>query len=253
MNLLSLLSSTLQPICFVCEGPLSKPSEKICSWCSLPHFETDESICLRCGSISLSGESTCSACDLFPLPMRQIRSLWRYEDSVADAIRKMKYHRNEPLCVFLAEILVKHIEELFFLSDWDLVLGIPTHRKRFADRGFHPPEILSKHIRNRLLRPNRSLSRRALTVATIFPPQASRAHHKRYAILKNGFSANPQKVKGKNILLVDDVLTTGATLCSATHALKQAGARHVDAVTLARSSHWSESRAELSRYLRSIK
>ncbi len=247
MNLLTLLSAGLQPVCLVCEGPVARRSEKICSWCTLPPIHSSRNLCVQCGS-PLTESTTCGACELFPLPFRQVRSLWDYNHRVAEAIRKMKYHHIEPLCHIFSHILSHHVGELFFLRDWDLILAIPTHRKRFASRGFHPPEIFASSIRKKLNHTARQPPLGALKVASIHPPQASREQHERYELLQDGFSANPNKVRGKRVLLVDDVLTSGATLCSAAFALNGAEAKSIDGITLARSIHWSESRAELWKH-----
>jgi ComF family protein len=109
-------------------------------------------------------------------------------------------------------------------------------RKRW-DRGFNQAELLAEHVARHLgLTLSKNLRRSRHTRA-----QAGLSETERRTNLKDAFAIrNPAHITGKRILLVDDVLTTGATLRAATEALKSAGAAHVSVLTLARVGHRSK-------------
>lgn len=115
---------------------------------------------------------------------------------------------------------------------FDLVMAVPMHwLKRWA-RGFNQAELLAKPVAHRLGVPlARNLKRRKLGKS-----QAGLDFADRMTNLKNAFYLrHPEQLAGRRILLVDDVFTTGATLRSAASLLKQAGARRVCALALARA------------------
>jgi ComF family protein len=111
-------------------------------------------------------------------------------------------------------------------------MPVPLHRRRLWWRGFNQAALLAMTISRRLDRPVdlESLTRRRMTT-----PQTSQDHDARRRNVRRAFSvARPARIKGQRILLVDDVMTTGATVDECARVLMAAGAARVDVLTLAR-------------------
>ncbi len=114
-----------------------------------------------------------------------------------------------------------------------LALPVPLHPERKRSRGYNQSELLVRHLCERLeLRADPHALHRIRNT----PPQVDLSGSDRISNVAGAFSAEPDKVRGKNVLLVDDVYTTGSTLSEAARALLAAGASSVSGYCLARSS-----------------
>jgi len=155
-------------------------------------------------------------------------SFGSYEGALRKLIHLFKYGKVESLAAPLSRLLIRAlpVEQRF-----DAVIAMPMHWRKRWERGFNQAELLARPIVRRYgLKLANNLRRARYTTA-----QAGLSESNRQANAKNSFSLRrPEELRGKRILLVDDVFTTGATLRAAAAALKQAGAVHVSALTLAR-------------------
>jgi ComF family protein len=151
-----------------------------------------------------------------------------YDDTLRDLIHLFKYARIETLATPLGRLMVNAIPRD---EPFDAVQPMPMHWMKRWERGFNQAELLAKPVARRY---GVGLSHSLLRVKR-GKAQAGLDYSERLANLKNAFRvARPQQIAGKRILLVDDVYTTGATLRAAAAALKEAGARRVSVLTLAR-------------------
>ncbi len=155
-------------------------------------------------------------------------SFGSYEGTLRELIHLFKYGKVESLARPLSRFVLRAIP---LDLNIDLVMGMPMHWRKHWERGFNQADLLARSIaKRRGLRLATNLARKRYTKA-----QAGLTEAERRDNLKDSFRVRrPAQVRGKQILLVDDVFTTGATLRSAAAALKEAGAAHVTAVTLAR-------------------
>ena len=116
-------------------------------------------------------------------------------------------------------------------KEFDLIIPVPVHRKRLFQRGFNQAVILASKLSAKTRLP---LYRRSLIKVKDTPPQARLPRAQRIANLRNSFGVHdPVNVRKKNVLLIDDVATTGSTIAEATKTLLKAGASRVDALVLA--------------------
>src|SRR5690606_39095563 len=158
-------------------------------------------------------------------------SFGRHEGELRKLIHLFKYDQMQPLSVRLGDLLAS-VEPR--LDDVDLVLAAPLHWRRRRDRGFNQAGMLAARAARAWGLPFDPI---ALERTKATPPQAGLTRAERLANVRGAFRVrNPQAVAGRGIVLVDDVMTTGATLDACARALKRAGARTVTAVTLARAS-----------------
>ncbi len=168
--------------------------------------------CPRCGATVGPGiplrEDGCAACPHPLLRFGQVVRLGPYAGPLRQSIRHRKYHRNEQMLkrfgVLLAETITTHWEP----SRFDVILPVPMHWRRRWTRGYDHAHALGHQIGRCLGLPvGNELIRVRFT-----PPQTSLSRSGRLRILRGAFDVTcPATVEGANVLLVDDVTTTGAT------------------------------------------
>ena len=163
----------------------------------------------------------------------------------------MKYHPSPALCKIAGELLAKAYPYLEFNEAFDFVLAIPSSKKNLRLRGFNQCDILAKCLAKYLSIP---FQRKGIIHIKPINSQASLSHHERLSNVNNAFYANPKICFNKNILLIDDVVTTGATSQSAALTLLNSGAKSVSLLSLIRSDTWNGFRGELYKsYQKHIK
>ncbi len=153
--------------------------------------------------------------------------------AVARAIRRLKFQARPDLATPLASLWARP-------PTVDLVVPVPLHPRRLRSRGFNQAAVLALALAARWRLTDEAGRRVAVSTAALArirdtPPQTSLGPAERNRNLRGAFVANPRQVQGRRILLVDDVLTTGATVGSCARALYRAGADDVLALTLARA------------------
>jgi ComF family protein len=222
----SLMDVFLCPACRLAFSGIGSP---MCSGCGLP-FESPH-----------SRDHLCEKCQARPFLFHQARSVGRYEGALRTLVHQFKYQGWIHLAGTLGRLLW-----IVFLSHWnpedvDTVVPVPLHARRLRHRGFNQalqlirpwPQWASEQglafEKDRIK--SSWLVRRSFTAV-----QAGLDRHQREADVKNAFVLKKDaQVDGRRILLVDDVLTTGATVQACARVLKQCGAARVDVLTLART------------------
>jgi len=160
----------------------------------------------------------------------KLYSCSKYEGEIRELIHEFKYEKDIELGKFLAKIFVSKID-LEKLKNFDLVVPIPLHKNKLEERGFNQSEIFASFISKKLnLRMKRILIKKFETL-----PQAELKKEDRLKNVKGVFEVR-KKLNGENIILVDDVYTTGATLKEAFKILKSNGAGRIVFVTFSRPS-----------------
>ena len=175
----------------------------------------------------------CGDCILTPPAFSGALSFGYYTGELGKLIRALKFHNRRNLVELLVPLLVDTFFDAWDRGDFDMVIPVPLHPKRRRDRGYNQAALLAYSLANRIGVPfnGRLLIRNRLTV-----PQTGLTDSRRTANVRNAFSCiNPERVAGKRILLIDDVMTTGATVASASGTLIKNGAWRVSVLTLART------------------
>ncbi len=159
---------------------------------------------------------------------------FEYNSTIRKVILAFKYRNQRSSLRFLGDALVRrvHIEQSRSPEKIDIVTWVPTTQKRIAERGYDHAELIAKYVAKRLQVPCEKV-----LVRLSDRPQTGRSREAR--LVGPLFSA--RNSDSKHLLLVDDVVTTGATLNSASHALYQGGAGLVTCVAVASTVLWQSS------------
>ncbi|WP_374688646.1 ComF family protein [Promineifilum sp.] len=220
------LDVAFPPVCAGC----GRVGALLCAACEARLVPVTGPICHRCGR-GLEGPGACPTCAAGPLPLRQMRAPLRYQEPASRLIHGLKYEGYFALAAPLARRLI---------AGWpaweqppDLILPIPLHPRRQRRRGYNQSELLARPLAQALGIP---FSAAALRRTRHTPPQVGLGPAARADNVKGAFTADPAAVAGRHVLLIDDVLTTGATMSAAAEALLAAGAAGVSAYCLARVS-----------------
>lgn len=205
--------------------------QRFCVDCSNKIEKIESDFCMKCGVVlenNLLHETNNCKEQLQSISM--IRSFSLYNPPLSEAIKKLKYHRD----IGIAEVLANFFVELYNKNkmDIDMVIPVPLNRKRIKERGYNQSYLLALPFSLIIKKP---LKKQALYRLKETRPQVGLNRHERLINVSEAFVANPQQVKGKNILLIDDVTTTGATLEACASALKLGGANDIVGFTLARA------------------
>lgn len=208
------------PVCPAClSAPRPLEAEYFCSACRTPfqnRFPLDE-------------QGRCALCRLGLRAFDAAYSFGAYEGVLRELIHLLKYGRVRTLAAPLGEKLASALP---LDQRFDLVVPVPLHWRRRLRRGFNQSALLAGAVARRYAVPvTHALKRRRGTAS-----QAGLSHAGRRANVTGAFLVRrPGLVRGRRVLLIDDVITTGATATACAAALKRAGAAYVAVLTLART------------------
>jgi ComF family protein len=213
------------PFCLLCEAD----ADYLCEECLDKITFIDVPVCPKCG-YPKPVPGRCADCLVRDLSFDAARSAALFDGALRDAIHLFKYSGKIVLAEPLAKVMVDHWPG--FGTSVDLVVPVPLHRARLNERGFNQSEELGRRlagalgmpfgprvverIRNTRHQTNLPLDERTDNVAGAFRVKHQRA------------------VRGKRVLVIDDVMTTGSTASAVADALESAGASRVMVYTLAR-------------------
>jgi ComF family protein len=180
---------------------------------------------------SPGADRLCGDCQTEPPPFARARAAAIYEGPVASAIKRFKFAGQMAMLPLLQSWLRMPVcRELVAAAD--LLVPVPLHPRRLKARGFNQALLLARGVREKPVGLE-TLVRGRHTV-----PQVGLNRNERRDNVKGAFAVpHPEDIKGKNILLIDDLLTTGATVRECARVLRRAGAARVEVLTAARVKH----------------
>lgn len=241
----ALLDPVYPPSCAACGGSLigdggefifpSRLAAPLCPECRKETTARFETLCPKCAGsrFYVSGEKNCRSCRGKKFRFGRVVALGPYQGVLRSAILRMKSARNALDAVAFARLLVETRRELLLDSDPTRVLSVPSHFFRRLVRGVDSAHDLAEEIAARL---NLPYDARALRRIRWTERQAGLRKNDRYANVAGAFAvAHPDRISGGRFLLVDDILTTGATANEVTRVLLEAGAKSVSVAVLARA------------------
>lgn len=236
LNLFSHLADLLYPrICPGCGRPVDRPGRSCCWSCFSSISLFTESLCERCGGFvagKIGHEFLCGAC-LSHLPaFERARAAGCFTGLLRTLLHDYKYHGALWLTPDLTDLLEGAFRAQFLADQVDLILPVPLHPFRKRERTYNQSEELARALAKRL---DRLCKPDLLQRIRYTDSQTTLSAPKRRENLKGAFIAHhPEWIVGRTILLIDDVMTTGATFDACAVVLKQAGAKHIWALSVAR-------------------
>lgn len=224
------------PRCGLCRNPTEQHG-KLCGPCFRKLDFLTKPLCHMCGypfPYDMDDAALCGECMRHPPLFDAHRSAVRYDDGSSQLIHMLKYYDQPTLLPLLANWLTRAAKD--FLEIPNIIIApVPIHPWRLIKRRYNQAALLSQELATQSSLPIiidglRRTKHRA--------PQASLSRAQRLKNTKGVFIVSPQRhnqISGRPILLVDDVMTTGATLNACAKELRRAGASHIFAATIART------------------
>jgi len=220
-------------ICPACWDRIVPWTGAACSGCGLP-FPSERS--------TDSVVALCPQCRDGEFEFDAARSFGLYSGILRAVILQLKFHRRERLGKKLGGFLLTPWNSLAVASDdLPILIPVPLHASRKRERGFNQAELLALGLSRKLAKGSAAggprVETHCLHRTRPTTPQTGLSLQARRENVRNVFAADkPERIQGRTVVLVDDVMTTGATLSACAAALKKAGARTVLGLTLARAT-----------------
>lgn len=234
-----ILNTVFPAECRLCTAPLTKFSRlPVCDDCRSQVEPFKAKVCDRCGeSMPSDAIDLCTACRNAPPPFVTAKAIGPYVGKLRGLIHLLKYHRvlpaAAPLAHHLHAVVASHAHEF---GDRPLIVPIPLHRNKLRARGFNQAEEIADALRRDIgFEMKRHILHRRKDTAS----QTGMTAHQRRENVRAAFVVRPRDkrdVAGRNIILVDDVMTTGATAAECARVLLRNGAAKVFVLTAARVS-----------------
>ncbi len=240
-KLLSRLADVAWPrTCAVrtCGNVSDRPGRHVCSTCfaTLPFLESG-GLCQVCGGLVAAPtrhDFVCDECRMKPPAYERSRSAMRFAEPLRDIILDFKFHHATWLAEDITDMLEGVVRAKLDYARIDVVVPVPLHPERQRERGYNQSALLGERLARRL---DRRFDDRSLVRIRNTEHQARLGRKERLKNLDGSFKvADPRGVRGRTVLLVDDVSTTGTTLERCAAELVSAGAARVWCATVARST-----------------
>ncbi|MDR3306700.1 MAG: ComF family protein [Endomicrobium sp.] len=235
-NILLKIINLFYPVtCSSCGDALNSISQtRICCGCKSSFSLITGRICQKCGAPLSSGGEFCRACKKNPkqYTFDKMRSVYEYKDCVRKLILKFKYSDRTFLAKDFAVDMHEIVKNNDFYQESDFIISVPLNVIRKIKRGYNQSELLAKELS---IKTNIPMLKNVLFRNKITKPQFKLSRTERFKNIKNSFFVkNKEVITGKNILLIDDIVTTSSTVSACSSVLKLCGAIKIFILTLAR-------------------
>lgn len=238
--LTALLDLVLAPVCLACDGLIDVRDNAriVCRRCRTRLRAVPAPVCQRCGAPRLrtgrSIEATCPECALWPPALIRARAACILHEPADRIVHQIKYNGWKVLAQPMAERIVAAMNVDATGCDADVVVPVPTTAERLRTRGYNQARLIADGVASATgRRIIAALEREGSTLSqTALQPASRSANVAGAFFVPHTLAAS---IRGAHTLLVDDVLTTGATAVECANALSAAGAATITVVTFARA------------------
>lgn len=231
--------------CVGCEQSLSRTPKLVdeefqSNWCDdcwvlLP--EAWQRGCPKCGAFIKRPETfgdRCALCHDMPLKFDSSVSLGNYQGMLKRLVLDLKRDMNELLSFQLGRLLGMRLMQQEFFDQADILIPVPIHWRRRFQRGFHAAAVIAEGVSSTA---DIAVGNGLVSCERLTEKQGTLSGPKRFANVKDAFKLRPMaSVEGANVVIVDDVMTSGATLGELAKMLKKAGAESVHCAVVARGT-----------------
>ena len=221
--------------CLLCNLP-SKQS-LICSFC-YHSILTERSCCLHCGCGLTSSQAHCGECLRHPFNFHQLHAIANYQSPFPELIKQLKYNNQLLYADLLGLLLAESVKQRYpsaELEEIDYLIPIPLHNKKHRSRGFNQTQLIANTLIKQI---PLTIAKQKITRNKLTKPQEGLTRVERTHNLKEAFSLSTQAkedLQGKYIVLLDDVVTTGATINSLCQTLIAANVKRIDVWCICRT------------------
>lgn len=211
---------------------------RICEGCSKPLLPEEEVLCLNCNVYNLprtayhhiaDNETAMRFAGRIPVQKATSLAYFTPDGLLQHLLHRLKYEGKEYIGTFLGRQLGYDLRQLDWAAGIDFIVPIPLHEKKLAERGYNQSEIIAEGMSGVL---NIPVDTGVLARVRYTESQTQKSRTERLENMKDAFKTIGEGHYGKHILLVDDVLTTGATLEAAAAALLSSGGVNVSIATV---------------------
>ncbi|HOD35287.1 MAG TPA: ComF family protein [Syntrophales bacterium] len=225
------------PACVVCETILEADlHHSFCPACFSEIRFINPPLCPRCGLpyfTEAASDHPCGDCLSKKQYFTSVRSLGVYETSLLKTIQRFKYQGSLHAGEALGSLMAVWCHQAFDVGEYDVIMPVPLHLQRLRERGFNQSLVLARAMARRF---SVELDFMTLRRTASTAPQTGLKKEERARNVRGAFKLeNGHRVKGKKVLLIDDVYTTGSTVRECARILTTGGAGRVGVLTLARA------------------
>lgn len=243
----SLFSVLFPSDCRICGEPLLNISRlPVCNDCLQGMVPIRGKVCSICGELVLSsyaeadadGLLRCPVCRRLRRPFTRAVAYGSYDDGLRELIHLLKYNGVRPAAAVLGRLLAQAVATLEpeFTQKPALLIPVPLYKAKRRQRGFNQAELIARHALRAFKGKPLELRTDLLARTRDTHSQIGLTSHQRRENLRGAFAvARAEEVTGREVLLVDDVYTTGTTLSECAKVLRRAGAAQVWVATVART------------------
>ena len=221
----SLLDLLFPPRCVSCR----EMGSLLCAKCRNEFELVEPPLCPRCGRPNTNGR-LCPLCQRGPLQVDGVRSMAYFDGTLREAIHSFKYSNLQDLAIPLGKLMGQYWEKTPLPAE--IIVPVPLHPDRLRERGYNQATLLARELGKSIGLP---VAEDSLVRVRATRPQVELGAQERKENVRDAFHCSSAELAGKQVLLIDDVCTTGATLEACAIALRQIGASSVWAFTLARA------------------
>ena len=233
--LIRLLDFIYPKRCPVCDDIVIPKGKLVCGSCKNILIPLQEPLCYKCGRQIISNSSEyCDTCMSYNFSFDKAFSLWPYNSTVKTSLSNFKYRGRREFAEYYADKLYEHFHNALPKLNISAVVPVPIHPERLKNRGYNQAELIAEILAKKLDLPivTDYLIRSKNTLAQKNLDPVSRRKNLREAFRIN-HNSKFYEIQLKNILLIDDIYTTGSTADACSAVLKEAGTEKVYVLCIA--------------------
>jgi len=249
----SLFSVLFPADCRICQSSLTRVSTlPVCDACLQQVAPLSGILCGVCGEklfskfVVTENGPRCGMCRRIAPPFARAVAYGAYDGVLRDLIHLLKYQRVESVAPLLGRLLSEALTGVE-LPELLLVVPVPLFKRKLRERGFNQAREIARAFVRRGTITGIQLEASALVRVKETASQTGLTRHQRRANLRGAFAvAKPERIRGRSLLVVDDVMTTGTTASECARVLMRAGAKQVFVATVARATRELEAHLQMS-------
>ena len=217
--------------CLCCEKKISQGY--LCKKCKEGiTFLSPPRCCYCLKPLNINSLGSCQECSKKIYPYQRLISATAYKGPMPGLIHLFKYKNCDYLDGFLSSLIIKHLSKIGFNPNrYQLIIPVPLHKDKLKIRGYNQAGLLSKLLSNYFKIPFRD---DIIINMNIRPSQTKLPKQKREKNVRGVFMVR-EDLQNKNIILVDDIFTTGSTASACSKALEEKGAKNITVITLSKT------------------